>query len=269
MPKARSYVFTLNNWTQEEYDLILELNYKYIILGDEIGECGTPHIQGYVNFSSPTSFNTIKHHIPRAHIEVAKGNPRQNYEYCSKQKILFEKGDRPQPGKRKDIDTIKEYIKETPNPNMRDIILNHATSYQGIKTAEVLLKYLEPPRDPANPPEIHWYYGETGTGKTRQAFEDNPNAYFKETGNKWWCGYDQHETVIIDDMRWDTFPFATLLRITDRYPNQVETKNGNRQNVAKRIVITAPFDPQEMFEGRVHENIDQLIRRITKIKMFT
>jgi len=268
-PKARSFVFTLNNYTDDEFMLIKELKYKYIVIGDEIGENGTPHLQGYVNFSSPISFNTIKKAMPRAHIETAKGNARQNYEYCSKQQLKYEDGVRPEMGKRKDLDTIKEYIQTTPNPNMRDIILNHATSYQGIRTAEVLLKYLEPTRDPEHPPEILWYYGETGTGKTRTAYEENPKAYFKETGNKWWCGYDQHECVIIDDMRFETFPWATLLRITDIYPNQVETKNGNRQLTAKRIIITAPVHPLEMFEGRVHEKLDQFIRRITKIKMFT
>jgi len=70
-------------------------------------------------------------------------------------------------------------------------------------------------------------------------------------------------------MRFDTFPWATLLRITDRYPNQVECKNGNRQLTAKTIIITSPYSPHEMFEGKITENIGQFIRRITEIKIFT
>ena len=152
----------------EDYNKILELNYKYIIIGDEIGESGTPHLQGYIQFSSPTSFNTIKHHIPQGHIEKAKGNARQNFEYCSKQRIMFERGERPAQGKRKDIDTIKEYIETTTNPNMSDIIDNHATSLQSIRLAETLLKYKEKPR--TTRPICIWYYGDTGTGKTARAF---------------------------------------------------------------------------------------------------
>jgi len=267
MARSRSFVLTLNNYTEEEFELLKELKYKYIIIGDEIGENGTPHLQGYVNFSNSTSFNTIKKACPRAHIEVAKGSPRQNYEYCSKQQIKYEDGTRPEPGKRKDIDKIKEYIETTDNPNMSDVIDSFATSLQSIRLAEVMLKYKEKPRQ--TKPKVEWYYGETGTGKTRQALEEYPNAYIKDNDNKWWEGYDSHETIVIDDLRHDTFPFNQLLRILDRYPNRLECKGGSRQNVAKQIIITSPYDPQQMFQERLHENIDQLIRRIDKIKMFT
>jgi len=265
--KARSYVFTLNNYSEEEFMLIKQLKSKYIVIGDEVGENGTPHLQGYVNFSNPTSFNTIKKAIPRGHIEIAKGNPRQNYEYCSKQTIKYEDGTRPEPTKRTDLDSIKEYIDQTENPNMADIIENHATSLQSIRLAETMLKYSEKPR--TDKPQVSWYYGETGTGKTRQALEDYPNAYIKDNDNKWWEGYDAHETIVIDDLRHDTFPFNQLLRILDRYPNRLECKGGSRQNLAKNIIITSPYDPDQMFSERLHENIDQLIRRIDKIKMFT
>lgn len=267
MTKHRAYVFTLNNYTEEELDSIKELKYNYIIIGDEIGENGTPHLQGYVNFSSSTSFNTIKKACPRGHIEVAYATPRQNYEYCSKQQIKYEDGTRPEPGKRSDLDKIKEYIHETETPNMSDVIDNIATSLQSIRLAETLLKYKEKPR--REKPQVSWYYGETGTGKTRQALEDYPNAYIKDNDNKWWEGYDAHETIVIDDLRHNTFEFNQLLRILDRYPNRLECKGGSRQNLAKHIIITSPQDPQEMFSERLSENIDQLIRRIDKIKMFT
>jgi len=260
-------VFTLNNYSEEEFMLIKELKSNYIIIGDETGENGTPHLQGYVNFANPISFNTIKKAIPRGHIEVAKGNPYQNFEYCSKQEIKYEDGERPKPTKRTDIDSIKEYIDEAENPCLSDIIDSIATNFQGVRLAELLMKYKEKPR--TDKPQVYWYYGETGTGKTRQALEDFPNAYIKDNDNKWWEGYDAHETIIIDDLRYDTFQFNQLLRILDRYPNRLECKGGSRQNLAKNIIITSPYDPQQMFSERLSENIDQLIRRIDKIKMFT
>jgi len=265
--KHRSYAFTLNNYSEEEFMLIKQLKSKYIVIGDEIGENGTPHLQGYVNFSNPVSFNTIKKAIPRAHIEVAYSSGYQNFEYCSKEKIKYEDGDRPKPPTRSDLDIIKEYIKQAENPNMSDVIANYATSLQSIRLAETMLKYSEKPR--TDKPQVYWYYGETGTGKTRQALEDYPNAYIKDNDNKWWEGYDAHETIVMDDLRHDTFQFNHLLRILDRYPNRLECKGGSRQNLAKQIIITSPYDPQQMFSERLSENIDQLIRRIDKIKMFT
>lgn len=268
--KHRAYVFVLNNWTDEELYQIKQLKYKYIIIGDEHAPTtGTPHLQGYVSFKNPISWNSLKSVIPRARIAPAKGTAEHNQVYSSKEKVLFEDGEPPKQGKRTDLQNIKEYITQTPNPNMRDVCLNIATNYQSIRTAEVMLKYLEPKRDPAIAPQVLWYCGPTGTGKTRKAHEENPDAYVKDNSNKWWCGYDQHECVIIDDMRYNTFDYHKLLTLTDRYPNQVECKGGNRQMVAKKIIITSPFTPEEMFADRVHEDLGQFTRRITEIKIFT
>ena len=70
-------------------------------------------------------------------------------------------------------------------------------------------------------------------------------------------------------MRADTFKWNELLRLTDRYPNRLNVKNTSRQNLAKYIIITSPKSPQEMFEGKIIENIHQLIRRFSEITQFT
>jgi hypothetical protein len=266
--KARAFVFTLNNWTEQEYEKILKLKYNYIVIGDEIApSTGTPHLQGYVHFKSPTSSNTIRSHIPRAWFEQANGTAEQNFDYSRKEYLKFEDGKRPAQGKRKDIDHIKEYVQETPNANMADIIDHYPTNNQTIKYAETLLKYKEKGR--TTKPKILWYHGETGTGKTHTAYEEHPDAYIKDNEHKWFEGYDAHETIIIDDMRYDTFKYNHLLRILDRYPNRLECKGGSRQNLAHTIIITAPQSPQEMFENKITENIGQLLRRIDEIKIFT
>lgn len=85
--KHRSYCITVNNWTANDLE-ILDRNTKtakYFIIGKEVGESGTPHLQAYLNFKSPRSWAALKKAMPSAHIEVAKGTPKQNYEYCSKE----------------------------------------------------------------------------------------------------------------------------------------------------------------------------------------
>jgi hypothetical protein len=269
MAKSRAYAFTLNNPTEDEFENIKKLKYKYMIVGDEIApDTGTHHYQGYINFNSSTSFNTIKKAIPRAHIEPAYGSPRANYEYCSKQEIKYENGARPAPGKRTDIDNIKKYVQETENPNMVDIITNNTTNNQTIKYAENLLKYLEKGR--TTRPVCLWYYGDTGTGKTHTAYEEHPDAYIKDNClGGFFEGYDAHPVIIIDDMRIDTFKWNELLRLTDRYPNRVNVKGTSRQNLAHTIIVTSPKSPYEMFENKITENIEQLIRRFKEIRHFT
>uniref|UniRef100_UPI0040481752 hypothetical protein n=1 Tax=Polaribacter sp. TaxID=1920175 RepID=UPI0040481752 len=260
MSKYRGYAFTINNYTDEDVALSKALNYTYIILGNEKGDEGTPHIQGFVYFKSPISFSSIKKKLPRAHIEITKGTVQQNIEYCSKQEVLFTDGTPPQvQGKRNDLESVKQAVME--QQSMEHIILNYPANYQTIKYAETIQKYLEKPR--TEKPTVEWYYGKTGTGKTRTAFEKLPNAYFKD-GTKWWNGYDQHENVIIDDFRPQQILFQELLRLLDRYPHQVETKGGSRQFRATHIIITSPLHPKDTF--MTNENIEQLIRRIDNIQ---
>lgn len=89
--EGRRFCFTLNNYTEEQFDQIIELciskEWRYII-GKEIGKNGTKHLQGYINFEKP--FRPVQNKIfkeicgTRIHWEKCRGNEKQNYEYCSK-----------------------------------------------------------------------------------------------------------------------------------------------------------------------------------------
>lgn len=85
--RYRSACFTLNNWTEEIYNSItqeLSQRAKGFVIGKEVGESGTPHLQGYVEFKAQVYFTTLKKLAPTAHWEKAKGNREQNIKYCTK-----------------------------------------------------------------------------------------------------------------------------------------------------------------------------------------
>lgn len=88
------WCFTLNNYTNDEYSSIVNIfndKSKLYIIGDEVGECGTPHLQGYVEFKSklrPLGLFSFK----RIHWEKCKGSKDENIAYCSKQNVLVSKG---------------------------------------------------------------------------------------------------------------------------------------------------------------------------------
>lgn len=86
--RNRKWCITLNNYTSEEYDAMTQYfsskKYKYII-GKEMGENKTPHLQIYVEHTSDIYFDTIKKLFPRVHMEKARGNRDQNVDYCSKE----------------------------------------------------------------------------------------------------------------------------------------------------------------------------------------
>jgi len=101
--RGRSWVFTLNNPTDDEHQLLvsrIDLNPEvdYCIIGRERGQNGTPHLQGYIIFGTRKRFAPAREFIGvRAHIERARGSPLSNREYCSKEGDFDEYGTLPLP----------------------------------------------------------------------------------------------------------------------------------------------------------------------------
>lgn len=85
--QSRKWVLTLNNYTVEEYATMIRWfetkKYEYIV-GKEVGDSGTQHLQVYIEKKGATRFSTLKKKFPRAHIEKAKGSKDENFVYCSK-----------------------------------------------------------------------------------------------------------------------------------------------------------------------------------------
>lgn len=97
--QSRAWCFTINNHTYEDlYSLVcMPIGDGYMIFGFE--EVSTPHIQGYVKFRHCAQrLSFMKEHLPRAHLEVARGTAEKNIEYCSKEGEWYEFGERPHQG---------------------------------------------------------------------------------------------------------------------------------------------------------------------------
>ena len=276
--RNRSWCFTINNYSESEWELVnggLDGVIVYLVASQEIAPTtGTPHIQGYVRFPSAKSLANCKVLFgDRASFRVAKGTADQNRIYVFKlgkgqtaNEVVCERGKRPPgPGKRTDLTHVLDAVKD--GDGMEDII-SETPTYAAYNFAKAILPIFEPERDGSTETVVIWLWGSTGTGKTRLARELYPKAYFKGAGGlKWWEGYDGHEFVIIDDFRPESLQFvgggfAYLLALTDRYPCKVEFKGGSRQFRGRVIIITAPIDHKKMFLGELNENVDQLSRRI-------
>lgn len=97
-------VFTLNNWTQLEYDDItnnLASKVKWMVVGKETGALGTKHLQGACILGSQWSFSKLKTMtgLKRAHIECMRGKPEDSLVYCTKEDSdAFVCGTLPAPG---------------------------------------------------------------------------------------------------------------------------------------------------------------------------
>lgn len=118
--------------------------------------------------------------------------------------------------------------------------------------------------------EVSVYYGPTGTGKSRRAWDESllggHVVYAKDPRTKFWCGYRGEDRVIIDEFR-GGIDIAHLLRWFDRYPVSVETKGSSIALVASRIWITSNLHPDQWYPELDSASYLALERRITIINM--
>lgn len=113
------------------------------------------------------------------------------------------------------------------------------------------------------------FWGATGTGKSRRAWEEaGGEAYVKDPRTKWyyaanarWCGYRNQENVVVDEFR-GSIDVAHLLRWLDRYPVLVEVKGGSRPLHARRIWITSNVDPRAWYPELDEQTKLALLRRL-------
>lgn len=264
------FVFTLNNYTEEELEQLKTLDVKWLIIGKETGSNGTPHLQGACVIGKQVSFSTLKTWpgLRRAHLERMRGSPGDSHKYCSKQDTeYFEKGSLPTPGKRNDLLNTVQKLRE--GLGLREIVKDDEMAtvvvkyHKGLTIVRSLLQ-----EDRTAPPEVYWLYGPTGVGKTRASIEYavevfGHGSFFISSGKlKWFDGYDGQPVAILDDLRSDSADFNYLLRLLDRYSIRVEFKGGSVNWIPKIIFITAPTRPDALFNRQYQEELDQLLRRI-------
>jgi len=97
------WVFTINNPTEEDNGRLRELGgnlvgagLAYLVYGREVGESGTPHLQGYCIFLTRKRLAGVRSLIsPRGHFEISRGTPTQASDYCKKGGDYDEYGDLP------------------------------------------------------------------------------------------------------------------------------------------------------------------------------
>lgn len=117
MSRFRHWCFTLNNYTEDDLSLCRSLppGSKYIVVGKEVGESGTPHLQGFITFVNARRLSSVRTALfdTRAHWENAR-TPWSAAKYCKKDGDFEEHGDpplEPASSSRSDLAAFKESVK--------------------------------------------------------------------------------------------------------------------------------------------------------------
>lgn len=261
MSTHRHWVFTYNNPTAP---IEWPAHVKYAVYQREVGESGTAHFQGYVEFTNPVRLSGVRKILPTAHWEERRGTREEARAYATKEATRVEGpfehgkflgGGR---GTRNDLSALKTAICD--GVPERDIFETYTLEYLKYQRAIEKARSLYS-KQRTEPPEVWCLVGHTGVGKTRWVNEREPQLYYKQQ-SKWWCGYEGHAAIILDDFKgW--IPFTELLRVLDRYPLMLETKGGQRPLLATRVYITSNFHPAYWYKNKPY--LPALYRRITHL----
>ena len=193
--KSKGWCFTINNPTTTDFDNCVNLLdlAEYVVYGNETGEQGTPHIQGFVKFKHPQHLKRLKQLLPRAHLEQQRGTAKQAADYCKKDGDYVEHGVAPvlvlsvQEQYRRCIQLAESGQLDTIKDEYPGIFLRYLGTFKSLRAGC---------SDVLDTLESEWWVGPTGTGKSRHLWQTYPEHYGKAL-NKWWDGYEGEEVVAI------------------------------------------------------------------------
>lgn len=235
---------------------------------------GNLHVQGGIIFSARKRLLTVKKILCQAHWLKRVAGTRLafvNYHRKDDTAVSAEEGGwrlelgeykELEQGKRNDLEEIKDEI--VAGASMESVFDRHfATSARYYKFFD---RYkLMKAKNQDGPPEVYVFWGNTGSGKSREAWTRWPDAYDKSASDWWWDGYDGVSPVIIDEFS-GQIPIESILKITDRHPNRVPFKGGMMKFAAKVIVFTSNKEPSRWWPNA--ENYAAFQRRCKEIKLF-
>lgn len=274
---VRNYVFTINYEDMEEAELLRleELPHlRYGIYSEEMGESGTYHLQGYLQFTRKCTIAMVSGMpgMERAHLapQRAKSNKKAR-DYCAKVDDPtfidgpYEYGEFQGQGARTELSvlvagaregkTTEELIDLDPRAAMQ--FERQLNNVRARKQSKVLRAE----------PNVAVLYGRTDTGKTYRAFELFPQLYKlrRPNGkNLWWDLYEGEDCVLIDEF-YGWLSWTDLLQITDKYPYVGQTKGSHVAITATNFIFTSNKQPWLWYDSAkiTPTDFESFVRRVS------
>lgn len=265
--KTRDFVFTLNNYTENDIQRLTteHVSIDYIVFGEETGTSGTPHLQGFVQFKHPVSFQRVKRLLGNnVHVEQRRGTVQQAIDYCKKDGQIHSQGTPKRLLSCKDAqkETWRNIIRLAEN-NELDKIKEEYPSYF-IRYLNKLKSLSKGSKEIIPIIENEWWYGPTGTGKSYTLWNRYPDHFQKEL-NKWWDNYNGQEIVAIEEWSPKNEVTASALKIwADRYPFTGQIKGGTLAKIRpKKIIVLSNYSIEQCFQNK--EDRDPIKRRFKEV----
>lgn len=207
----------------------MDMGASYLVYQEEMGEKGTHHLQGYVEFPVAARRTKISKVLDRAFIEIARGTPEENEKYCTKEGGLSEpirfgkisKGS----GARTDVLRLRDAVRDGRRGKDLyddDLVAGAAIRY-GRGVSDMASAYSTAPMREGV--RVFFHFGPPGTGKTHCAHSEEA-YYFDGNQGEFWIGYTGQSTLILDEFGGHVLKPLMLQRLCDKYPLWLAIKGG-------------------------------------------
>jgi hypothetical protein len=273
--RQRRWALTLNNYTEDELRYVRELpkgNITNYIFALEVGEEGTPHIQGFIHFKNAKTLTATKKFLgsDRWHLEAARGTDFENWTYCQKTAV--------------DIDTYGDEPVEDGDLSVWARIVNHID--EGKSTNEIIRMYpetamrcitaiekyrLDVDRKNAGWRDVEVIYmsGGTGIGKTRYVMDKYgyENVYRATDKKHPFDMYAGQDVLVFEEFR-SSYKIEDMLNWLDGYPIELPARYANKMAKFTKVYIISNWNYYQQYEKCQEdypETFDALTRRVTEL----
>lgn len=283
---SRGYLYTIwNVTTEQQLDEFFRLfagstGVKYSC--GQIERCPETqrlHLQLYVEYEKPQRgvrlSKLFKLNSVDVHFQPRRGSPEQARDYCSKEETrvcgprsfgTFPSGQ----GYRTDLATATEDLLK--HKSLRKLSQEHPTTFVKYHRGFTALLAQQEVSDQFEAKTVEVYWGATGTGKTRKAFEENPGLFRASppSGTTYWFdGYNREDCILIDDYSYESaYPIGFFLQLLDGRAIQAPVKGGFTTIVAGTIIITSNQHPDHWYPKIAPHQRDAMSRRFTSVVEF-
>lgn len=281
----RRIVATLNNPSLLELQGILAAlrGCAWSIVGLEVGDSGTPHLQISARNKDAKTRTAWSKLLPHCWVAAARGTEEHCEKYCKKGGCWIELNRAnfsPGQGARMDLEAAAVLVRDQGPVGLSAVIQERPDTFVRFHAGlQALARLTGVSRHLERAPEVNWYIGPSGSGKSHQAeaacrlaSAGEPVYHLNVTQYKWVPNYKGQKFIMIHDFRGTNgsgqpIPMNFWLGMMDKFSFEFEEKGGTVPCQAHTFFISSIHHPNSGHEYKDshREPLIQLLRRITNV----
>ena len=256
---------------------LIEVCAIYAFQAESAPTTGYKHFQGYFELNNKNRFEWIQKNIRKFEYlsERRAKTAKQAWDYATKKDTriagpwLLGEPTTAESGANKATEQFVQAIKK--GMTDKQLYDEFPSCMARLRHVPNEVRHLD---DPVRTVDLQVYvlYGPPGTGKSRMAQEKWPGIYkvpFCRSGMWLTKRGDMRKTVLLEDFNGE-LPMKQFNRLIDRYPEEVEIKNGHVWWLPDVVVITTNLLPNQWYPMDDRQDVlGQIYRRITGCYDFT